>query len=64
MKVVKYPNNKLWVTKELKSIINKKKLTDFIRDTQEKKTAFRLNKKPIKLKLNTAIIMLIRQKTH
>lgn len=39
--VIKYQNNKPWITKELKSIINKKKLTYFTGDLQERKAALR-----------------------
>ena len=34
---VNFPNNKPWVTKELKSVINKKKRTFYIGDPWEKK---------------------------
>lgn len=36
-KLIKYQNNKPWITKELKSIINNKKLTYFTGDLQEGK---------------------------
>ena len=41
-KVIRYPNNKPWITKELKSIINEKKLTFFTGDPQERKMASRV----------------------
>lgn len=40
-KVIWYPNNKPWITKELKSVINKKKQTYFTEDPQERKIASR-----------------------
>jgi len=39
--VVTYPNNKPWVTKELKSVINKKKQTYYTGDHLEKKVVSR-----------------------
>lgn len=44
-KVVIYPNNKPWVTKELKSVINKKKKTFYCGDPLEKKAVSREVKK-------------------
>lgn len=40
-KVVIFPNNKPWVTKELKSAINKKKIIFYSGNPLEKKTASR-----------------------
>lgn len=37
--VIRYPNNKPWITKELKSVINKKKQTYFTVDPQKRKMA-------------------------
>ena len=52
-KVVVYPNNKPWVTKELKTVINKKKRTFFTGDPLEKKALSREVRKEIaKAKVN------------
>ncbi|XP_030272344.1 uncharacterized protein LOC115581424 [Sparus aurata] len=52
-KVVVYPNNKPWVTKELKTVINKKKRTFFTGDLLEKKALSREVRKEIaKAKVN------------
>ena len=40
-KVVIYPNNKPWETKELKSVINKRKNTFYLGDPLEKKAVSR-----------------------
>lgn len=47
-KVVIYPNNKPWVTKELKSVINRKKKTFYLGDLVEKKAVSREVKNEIK----------------
>lgn len=39
--VVVFPNNKPWVTKDLKRVINKKKKSFFTGDPQEKKAVSR-----------------------
>ena len=47
-KIVTYPNNKPWVTKELKSTINKKKHIFFTGDPLAKKAASREVRNEIK----------------
>lgn len=47
-KVVIYPNNKPWVTKELKSVINRKKKTFYLGDLVEKKAVSREVKNEIR----------------